>query len=175
MARRHQQDHILTKPLPSTTFPTLVIFALVACLWLCFKFFFGAPERLLGGPPPPNEYIHYLHEPKPVAPTVVIAPASTPPSAGTAATTPPTATADHLAAPALPAGAAAGTPGTTEHAPVTDAAPATAAPPATTNTPAPDATAPAIGKSVIPSAPSTPTADTTTSPKHKTPRKRHQP
>jgi hypothetical protein len=65
MAKRYYHDPVLTKPLPSTSVPFLVIVVLIVCMVLANKYFFGSPEKLLGGPPPRNEYLKYMHTPKP--------------------------------------------------------------------------------------------------------------
>ncbi|HEY3376600.1 MAG TPA: hypothetical protein VGL77_03815 [Armatimonadota bacterium] len=109
MANRHNHhEPILTKPLPGRTVPVVVILCLIASLVLGYRYFFGAPTELLGGPPPANEYAHYLQEkprPAPVTPPPadVATPAVTPPltdtSAATATTTVATPPADKPTAP----------------------------------------------------------------------------
>lgn len=81
MTKRNYQDPVLTKPLPSTSVPFFVILGLIACMVLAYKCFFGNPKTLLGGPPPRNEYIHYMQKPKPApVPVPVAAPAPVTPS-----------------------------------------------------------------------------------------------
>lgn len=85
MTKRRYHDPVLTKPLPSTAVPTMVILVLLAALILGNRYFFGAPQRLLGGPPPKNEYRQYLKTPRPKPLTPVVQPAPTPlttPAAG---------------------------------------------------------------------------------------------
>lgn len=90
MTKRHYQDPILSKPLPSTAVPWLVILVLIACIWLGHKYFFGAPAQLLGGPPPRNEYVQYLQQPKatPGSPRVATPAATRPLPPATDATAP---------------------------------------------------------------------------------------
>jgi hypothetical protein len=75
MAKRLYRDPVLTKPLPSTTVPKLVILCLLVGIWLAYRCFFGAPEKLLGGKLPANQYYHYLQQPKAKAKPIVPSPA----------------------------------------------------------------------------------------------------
>ena len=61
--QRHQP--IAAKPPPSAKVPWLVILFLVACLVLVYLGFLRRPDKLLGPPLPPNEYIQQMGSPAP--------------------------------------------------------------------------------------------------------------
>lgn len=74
MAKRHA-DNLFSKPLPNPLVPLSVIVLLGIGIGFLQQWAFGDPNRLLGGPPPPNEYRHLL---QPSTPAPVTAPSPTP-------------------------------------------------------------------------------------------------
>jgi hypothetical protein len=94
MAKKIDPESILTKPLPSTKVPWLVIWLLLASIVLIYLWGLRGADELLGPPLPKNEYEHLLVAPKKPTPRpAVTAPAGTPgPSQPTPApATPPAA------------------------------------------------------------------------------------
>lgn len=67
MAKRHSES-VTVKPPPSALAPWLVILSLLVGIVFVYQWALRRPaEKLLGGPPPPIEYLQYLTAPPPVA------------------------------------------------------------------------------------------------------------
>ncbi len=85
MAKTHNYDSVLGKPIPSARVPWFVILCLIAAIVLVYLGFLRSPAKLLGPPIPRNEYLHVQKEvPPPAAqPGLTIQPAPTaiPPTA----------------------------------------------------------------------------------------------
>lgn len=107
MAKHNADDNIMTRPLPSSRVPGLVILFLIASLVLVYLGFLRPQEKLLGPPLPENTYQQYVKPKKPPV-RATPAPVAAPPAAavlaapthGTATTTP--AASAPTAAPATP-------------------------------------------------------------------------
>ncbi len=88
MAKKHYQDSVLGKPIPSAKVPWFVILCLIAALVLVYMGFLRTPQKLLGPPIPHNEYLRVQQ----TMSSPVVRPTGTPPPAPS--TVPPTAPAD---------------------------------------------------------------------------------
>jgi len=89
MPKHNADDNIMTRPLPSSRVPGLVILFLIACLVLVYLGFLRSQEKLLGPPLPENTYQQYVKPKKPpvrVPPAPVAAPTPATPAPGTATT-----------------------------------------------------------------------------------------